>query len=44
MRLPVEQMAAEAARMLLDETPARGYRKRFPVELIPRASTTEPAA
>jgi DNA-binding LacI/PurR family transcriptional regulator len=44
MRLPVEQMAAEAARMLLDEPPARGYRKRFPVELIPRASTTEPAA
>ncbi|MFI0942911.1 LacI family DNA-binding transcriptional regulator [Streptomyces sp. NPDC021020] len=38
MRLPVEQMAAEAARMLLDGTPARGYRRTYPVELVCRES------
>lgn len=39
MRLPVEQMAAEGTRMLLERTPAAGYRRRYPVELIERSST-----
>jgi DNA-binding LacI/PurR family transcriptional regulator len=39
MRLPVEEMAAEATRMLLNGDPAFGYRKRYPVELILRQST-----
>jgi DNA-binding LacI/PurR family transcriptional regulator len=42
MRLPVEQMAAEATRILLDGAPTHGYRKRFPVELIERESTIRP--
>jgi DNA-binding LacI/PurR family transcriptional regulator len=44
MRLPVEQMAEEATRMLLDGVPPRGYRKEFPVELIERESTVRAAA
>ena len=39
IRLPVEEMAAEATRMLLNGGPAFGYRKRYPVELILREST-----
>lgn len=39
MRLPVEQMAAEAVRILLDHAPAHGYRRHYPVELIEREST-----
>jgi DNA-binding LacI/PurR family transcriptional regulator len=39
MRLPVEQMAAEATRMLLNHTFTPGYRKHYPVELVERAST-----
>ncbi|MGI5247150.1 LacI family DNA-binding transcriptional regulator [Dactylosporangium sp. CA-139066] len=39
MRMPVEEMAAEATRLLLEGTPATGLRRRFPVELIERAST-----
>jgi DNA-binding LacI/PurR family transcriptional regulator len=40
MRLPVEDMAAAAARLLLDGPVPAGYRRRFPVELIVRESTT----
>ncbi|TDD49986.1 LacI family transcriptional regulator [Kribbella antibiotica] len=39
MRLPVEEMAAAATRLLLAGTPATGHRQRFPVELVVRAST-----
>lgn len=39
MRLPVEEMAAAAARLLLEGTPAPGYRERFSVDLIRRDST-----
>jgi DNA-binding LacI/PurR family transcriptional regulator len=39
MRLPVEKMAAEATRILLNGDPEVGYRKRYPVELILRQST-----
>lgn len=39
MRLPVEEMAAAAARLLLDGTPVRGHRQHFPVELVIRQST-----
>ncbi|WP_027345944.1 LacI family DNA-binding transcriptional regulator [Hamadaea tsunoensis] len=39
MRLPVEEMAAAAARLLLEGTPAAGYRQRFPVDLVVRASS-----
>jgi DNA-binding LacI/PurR family transcriptional regulator len=39
MRLPVEEMAAEATRMLLNGDPAFGYRRRYPAELVLRAST-----
>jgi DNA-binding LacI/PurR family transcriptional regulator len=39
MRLPVEKMAAEATRILLNGDPDFGYRKRYPVELILRQST-----
>jgi DNA-binding LacI/PurR family transcriptional regulator len=42
MRLPVEEMAATAARLLLQGEPPRGYRQRFPVDLIVRESTREP--
>ena len=44
MRLPVEQMAEEATRMLLDGVPARGYRKEFPLKLIERESTVRATA
>lgn len=40
IRLPVEQMAAEATRMLLTGNPDLGYRRRYPVELILRKSTS----
>ncbi|MFC1418027.1 LacI family DNA-binding transcriptional regulator [Streptacidiphilus cavernicola] len=39
MRLPVEEMAATATRLLLDGTPASGHRQRFPVELVTRQTT-----
>jgi DNA-binding LacI/PurR family transcriptional regulator len=39
MRLPVEEMAAAAARLLLDGKPVAGYRQHFPVELVTRQST-----
>lgn len=39
MRLPVEEMAAAAARLLLAGVPASGHRQRFPVELVVRQST-----
>lgn len=39
MRLPVEEMAAAAARLLLEGSPEPGYRQRFPVELVVREST-----
>ena len=39
MRLPVEEMAAAATRLLLDGNPVPGYRQRFPVELVTRRST-----
>ncbi len=41
MRMPVEDMAAAATRLLLDGPVPAGYRQRFPVELIPRESTAE---
>ncbi|BCY11726.1 LacI family DNA-binding transcriptional regulator [Actinoplanes sp. L3-i22] len=39
MRMPVEEMAATATRLLLDDSVAGGYRQRFPVELVVRGST-----
>ncbi|TDC27405.1 LacI family transcriptional regulator [Kribbella albertanoniae] len=39
MRLPVEEMAAAATRLLLDGSPESGYRQRFPVQLVVREST-----
>lgn len=39
MRLPVEDMAATATRLLLQGNPAAGHRQRFPVDLITRDST-----
>lgn len=39
MRLPVEQMAADATRMLLSGDPESGYHRRYPLELILREST-----
>ncbi|HET6293776.1 MAG TPA: LacI family DNA-binding transcriptional regulator, partial [Kribbella sp.] len=39
MRLPVEEMAAVATRLLLEGIPAVGHRQRFPVELVVREST-----
>jgi DNA-binding LacI/PurR family transcriptional regulator len=39
MRLPVEEMAAAATRLLLEGSPVRGHRQLFPVELIVREST-----
>jgi DNA-binding LacI/PurR family transcriptional regulator len=39
MRLPVEEMAAAATRLLLQGNPAVGYRQQFPVELVVRQST-----
>jgi DNA-binding LacI/PurR family transcriptional regulator len=41
MRLPVEEMAATAARLLLAGGPAHGHRQRFPVNLVVRESTRE---
>ncbi len=42
IRLSVEQMAADATRMLLNGDPDFGYRKRYPVELVLRESTPNP--
>ncbi|MGW5355295.1 LacI family DNA-binding transcriptional regulator [Streptomyces sp. NPDC004031] len=42
MRLPVEDMAAAATRLLLQGAPATGHRQRFPVGLVTRATTAEP--
>ncbi|GAA4247324.1 LacI family DNA-binding transcriptional regulator [Dactylosporangium darangshiense] len=39
MRMPVEEMAAEATRLLLEGAPPAGLRRRFPVHLVPREST-----
>jgi DNA-binding LacI/PurR family transcriptional regulator len=39
MRLPVEEMAATATRLLLVGSPAPGHRQRFPVDLVVREST-----
>ncbi|GAA1005988.1 LacI family transcriptional regulator [Acrocarpospora pleiomorpha] len=39
MRLPVEEMAAAAARLLLEGDPEPGHRQRFPVDLVIRDST-----
>ncbi len=39
MRLPVEQMAADATRLLLEGDPGFGYRRRYPLELVVREST-----
>ena len=39
MRMPVEDMASAATRLLLDGPVPAGYRQRFPVELIVREST-----
>lgn len=38
MRMPVEDMAAAATRLLLDGGVTLGYRQRFPLELVKRAS------
>lgn len=38
MRLPVEEMAAAATRLLLAGRPASGHRQRFPVDLVIRDS------
>jgi DNA-binding LacI/PurR family transcriptional regulator len=43
MRMPVEDMAAAATRLLLNGSVPAGYRQRFPVELVTRESTGEPA-
>lgn len=42
MRLPVEDMASTAVRLLLDGAVPAGYRQRFPVELIVRESMGAP--
>jgi DNA-binding LacI/PurR family transcriptional regulator len=42
MRMPVEDMASTATRLLLDGPVPAGYRQRFPVELIARESTAAP--
>ncbi len=39
MRIPVEEMAAAATRLLLDGPVPAGHRELYPVELVPRAST-----
>jgi DNA-binding LacI/PurR family transcriptional regulator len=40
IRLPIEEMATTATQMLLSGTIQAGHRRRFPVELIQRDSTT----
>jgi DNA-binding LacI/PurR family transcriptional regulator len=40
MRLPVEEMATSATRLLLQGGAVRGHRQRFPVELVVRESTS----
>ncbi|MFJ8580994.1 LacI family DNA-binding transcriptional regulator [Micromonospora sp. NPDC093277] len=39
MRLPVEDMAVAATRLLLEGSPPPGHRQRFPVDLVVRDST-----
>lgn len=39
MRMPVEEMAGAATRLLLTGPVPAGYRQRFPVELVERGST-----
>ncbi len=39
MRIPVEEMAVRAVRLLLDGVVAPGFRQTFPVELVERGST-----
>ncbi|MEV6284794.1 LacI family DNA-binding transcriptional regulator [Kribbella sp. NPDC051770] len=41
VRMPVEDMAAAATRLLLTDSVRAGHRERFPVELVLRGSTTE---
>lgn len=41
MRMPVEDMAAAATRLLLGGSVPAGYRQRFPVELVLRESTRQ---
>ncbi|WNV85505.1 LacI family DNA-binding transcriptional regulator [Umezawaea sp. Da 62-37] len=43
MRMPVEEMAVAATRLLLDGNIASGYRRCLPVELVVRGSTTRGA-
>jgi hypothetical protein len=40
MRLPTEEMAAAATRLLLAGGVASGLRQRFAVQLVPRESTS----
>ncbi|MBM2623050.1 LacI family DNA-binding transcriptional regulator [Actinoplanes sp. LDG1-06] len=40
MRMPVEEMAVAATRLLLDGAVTPGFRQTFPVELVVRDSTT----
>jgi hypothetical protein len=42
MRMPVEDMAGTATRLLLDSAVEVGYRQRVPVELVVRESTGGP--
>ncbi|MEV8373174.1 LacI family DNA-binding transcriptional regulator [Kribbella sp. NPDC056861] len=44
MRLPVEEMAAAAGRLLLAGGPARGHRQQFSVDLVVRESTRDLSA
>jgi DNA-binding LacI/PurR family transcriptional regulator len=44
MRMPVEDMAGAATRLLLDGGVEVGYRQRVPVELVVRESTGSPSA
>ncbi|WP_051450204.1 LacI family DNA-binding transcriptional regulator [Actinospica robiniae] len=41
MRLPVEQMAADATRILMDGDPGFGFRRFYPVDLVLRESAPE---
>ena len=41
LRVPIEQMAADATRILLDGDPDFGFRRFYPVELILRDSAPD---
>ncbi|MEV8517774.1 LacI family DNA-binding transcriptional regulator [Dactylosporangium sp. NPDC051484] len=43
VRVPVEEMTAAATRLLLDGEVPAGHRQQFPVELVLRESTGQPA-